>query len=287
MPGAAAHCGLVFSARLMAALLGLAVLQAAGVVPQDAIGAARSLRLQGCDGHPGVRAPLRSNVTLNGAAVQWSRGASLKMAIAHSGYREDQSAGLHLSGTAQALRGALSQNLCAALTDPAMTDIGIFEHDDGIWIILAAPFAAPSDAAANSVTSEILQLVNTARAQARQCGRSTMPAAPPRRLSEPLNQAALAHAQDMLRYHYFEHTGHDGSSPAQRITAAGYRYRRVGENIASGPETPREAVQGWLSSPGHCQNIMDVRFEETGVAFDASRSGEPNIYWVQEFAAAR
>jgi uncharacterized protein YkwD len=91
----------------------------------------------------------------------------------------------------------------------------------------------------------------------------------------------------MLRYHYFEHTGHDGSSPAQRIAATGYSYRIVGENIASGPETPQEAVQGWLASPGHCQNIMDARFEETGIAYDASRSGEPSIYWVQEFAAAR
>ncbi len=54
-----------------------------------------------------------------------------------------------------------------------------------------------------------------------------------------------------------------------------------------GPETPQEAVRGWMSSPGHCQNIMDARFAEMGVAYTASRSGEPRIYWVQEFAAAR
>jgi uncharacterized protein YkwD len=268
-------------------LLGLPALYADGAVAQDAIGAARVLRLHGCDGHTGTRTPLSANVTLNGAAVQWSRGASLKMAIAHSGYREDQSAGLHLSGPAQALRTALSQNLCAALTDPAMIDVGIFEHGSDTWIILAAPFAAPSATSAYAVAEQVLQLVNAARGQSRQCGRSVMAAAPPLRLSEPLNQAALVHAQDMLRYHYFEHTGPDGSSPAQRIAATGYNYRIVGENIASGPETPQEVVQGWLASPGHCQNIMDARFEDTGIAYDASRSGEPSIYWVQEFAAAR
>jgi uncharacterized protein YkwD len=91
----------------------------------------------------------------------------------------------------------------------------------------------------------------------------------------------------MLRYGYFEHTGHDGSSPAQRVEAAGYRYRVVGENIASGPQTPQEVVQGWMASPGHCQNIMDARFADMGVAYTASRSGEARIYWVQEFAVAR
>jgi len=262
-------------------------MHADGAAAQDAIGAARALRLHGCDGHAGTRTPLNANVTLTGAAVQWSRGASLKIAIAHSGYREDQSAGLHLSGTAQAVSSALSQNLCAALTDPAMTDMGIFEQGSDTWIILAAPFAAPSVSAAHAVAGQVLQLVNAARGQARQCGRSVMAAAPPLRLSEPLSQAALVHAQDMLRYHYFEHTGHDGSSPAQRVAATGYSYRIVGENLASGPEAAQEAVQGWLASPGHCQNIMDARFEETGIAYAASRSGEPSIYWVQEFAAAR
>jgi uncharacterized protein YkwD len=114
-----------------------------------------------------------------------------------------------------------------------------------------------------------------------------MPAAAAVRLSEPLTRAAMAHAQDMLRYDYFEHAGHDGSNPAQRAAEAGYSYRIIGENIASGPETPQEVVQGWLASPGHCQNLMDARFADMGIAYAVSGSGEPRIYWVQEFAAAR
>jgi uncharacterized protein YkwD len=269
---------------MLMALLGLHAVRAA---PADAINAMRALRLQGCSGRAGIRTPLRANVTLDGAAVQWSRGATLKTAIARSGYREDQSAGMHLSGSPQELRGALSRNLCSALTDQAIVDAGVFEHGSDTWIVLAAPFAAPSAMSAETVAAQVLRLVNNARASGRQCGHTTMAAAPPLQLSDALGQAALAHAQDMLRYRYFDHTGHDGSSPAQRVAATGYHYRLVGENIASGPETPQEAVQGWLSSPGHCQNIMDPRFVETGVAYDASRSGDPIIYWVQEFAAAR
>ena len=270
-----------------AVLWGLLGLNPAGAASQEVFNAARTLRLQGCDGHPGVHAPLRSSAALNGAAAQWSRGMKLKAAIARYGYREDQSAGMHLSGTAQALKTALAQNLCAALTDSMMIDVGIFERGSDIWLVLAAPFTAPAPAAADNVALEILRLVNFARAQPRHCGRLAMARAPPLRLNELLNRAALAHALDMLRYGYFEHAGHDGSSPAQRIAAAGYSYRLVGENIASGPETAQEVVQGWLSSPAHCQNLMDARFADMGVAYAASRSGEPHIYWVQEFAAAR
>jgi uncharacterized protein YkwD len=88
----------------------------------------------------------------------------------------------------------------------------------------------------------------------------------------------------MLVHNYFAHDGQDGSSPAQRVAATGYRYRIVGENIASGPENAAEAVAGWIASPEHCENLMDARFLESGVAYAASSSGPPRIYWVQEFA---
>ncbi|HEY2417150.1 MAG TPA: CAP domain-containing protein [Steroidobacteraceae bacterium] len=269
------------------ALLLLLALNAAGAASQDAFNALRTLRYQGCGGHPGLRDSLRLNVELNSAAAQWSRGANLKAAITRSGYREDRSAALHLSGTDQGLRTVLANNLCAALTDPMMADAGIFERGSDLWIVLAAPFGAPVPAAADNVAAQVLRRVNAARAAARHCGGIGMPAAPQLRLNDRLNNAAMAHAQDMLRYDYFEHAGHDGSTPEQRVAEAGYSYRLVGENIASGPETPQEVVQGWLTSPAHCQNLMDARFTDMGLAYAASRSGEPRIFWVQEFAAAR
>jgi uncharacterized protein YkwD len=91
----------------------------------------------------------------------------------------------------------------------------------------------------------------------------------------------------MLSHNYFAHEGYDGSTPAQRVAATGYRYQLVGENLASGPESAAEAVAGWLASPGHCENIMDARFSESGVAYAANNSGTPRVYWVQEFATPR
>jgi len=259
---------------------------AAAAAPQDALSIMRSLRSSGCGGRSGVPAPLNAHAALNSAAALWSRGTPLQSAIARSGYREDQSAGLHVSGDIQSLRPALSQRLCAALTDASMIDAGILVRGRDIWIVVAAPFAVPAAAAAGTVEGDVLRLVNAARAQPQRCGQRTFPPAAPLTLNEQLARAAQGHAEDMLRYDYFEHAGRDGSAPAQRVAATGYDYRLVGENLAFGPETPQEAVRGWLASPGHCQNIMDPRFTDFGVAFASTRSGQPRIYWVQVFAAA-
>jgi len=277
----------VAAAAALLAICGLAAdLSLAQVAPQDALTVMRTLRLNGCGTRAGVQAPLGVSAALNVAASQWSRGSALQSAIEGSGYRQDQSAGLHVAGDLQTLRSALSQRLCVALTDPSMIDAGILQRQRDIWIVLAAPFAAPPTNAAGSIASDVLRLVNAARAQPQRCGHTSLPPAPALRLNELLMRAARAHAEDMLRFNYFDHLGHDGSTPAQRVAASGYDYRLVGENLAIGPETPQDAVRGWLASPGHCQNIMDPRFVESGIAFAATRSGAPRIYWAQEFAAS-
>ncbi len=247
----------------------------------------RQLRAHGCNAHAGTAAPLRVSAELNAAAVQWSHGRSLRSAIAASGYREDQSAGLHVSGSTAAVRDAIVERLCRTLTDAAFRDSGLLQRGQEVWIVLAAPFAAPAPGAAASVSNDVLQLVNAARRQGQVCGSVRYPPAAPLHLSAPLTRAAQSHADDMLNKGYFEHSGSDGSTAAQRVAASGYRYRRVGENIALGPENAQEVVHGWLASPGHCQNIMDAAFLDIGIAYAVSSSGRPRIYWVQDFAQAR
>jgi uncharacterized protein YkwD len=255
----------------------------AGIV----LNAARTLRLQGCGGHIGLRVALRANDALNAAALQWSRTASLKSAVERSGYRAEQSAALHVSGDAGALQQAMKSRLCAQLTDASFVDLGSSQSGRDTWIILAAPFAPPARTDAGAIAAELLQRINRARAQSRRCGSKFFAPAPALQSNALLNRAAEAHAQDMISHNYFAHEGYDGSTPAQRVTAAGYSYQLVGENIASGPESAAEAAEGWLASPAHCENIMDPRFSESGVAYAANGSGTPRIYWVQEFATPR
>ena len=90
----------------------------------------------------------------------------------------------------------------------------------------------------------------------------------------------------MASHDQFEHTGHDGSTPAQRVRRTGYAPRGVvGENIAVGAGTADEVMRGWLASPGHCANLMDRRFTEMGIGYVMDAASESGIYWTQVLAS--
>ena len=91
----------------------------------------------------------------------------------------------------------------------------------------------------------------------------------------------------MAEKNYFEHVDPSGQSPADRVRAVGYAEKLVGENIAYGPKSVEEVVQGWLDSPGHCENIMDPRFAEMGIGLAPGRSAKRGLYWVQVLAEPR
>jgi uncharacterized protein YkwD len=137
-----------------------------------------------------------------------------------------------------------------------------------------------------TVRERVFELINHARSRTRRCGQERFAATVSLVPSSLLNRAAQEHALDMARNDYFEHTGMDGSEPKERLARLGYRSRLTGENIAYGPETAEEVVSGWLSSPGHCANIMDPRFREMGIAF-AVAPVRGAIYWVQDLAVPR
>ena len=130
---------------------------------------------------------------------------------------------------------------------------------------------------------EVLVLVNEARAQARTCGNESFGATGPLTMEARLRCAARVHSLDMAMRGFFDHTNPDGLSPFDRMELAGYEYRAAGENIAAGQTTPEQVVQGWLDSPGHCRNIMSPDFEEIGVGYDATTTGEFPHYWTQVF----
>lgn len=163
--------------------------------------------------------------------------------------------------------------------------------DFGVTVTAAsapAPAPTPTPPPAPPVSGtpaeqQVLQLVNEARAQARNCGAASFAAAPAVTLNAQLTQAAQGHASDMAAQNYFSHTSKDGRTFAQRIVAAGYAYRTIGENIAAGQPTPQQVVAGWLQSEGHCRNIMNPGFRELGVGY--AGGGSYGHYWVQDFGA--
>ena len=124
----------------------------------------------------------------------------------------------------------------------------------------------------------ILQLVNDVRKSGCTCGTTTMPAVGAVVWNDQLAKAAYDHSVDMNTQDYFSHTGVDGSTPGQRITAAGYHWSSWGENIAQGYSTEQLVIKAWLASEGHCKNIMNGGFRDMG-------TGRYGNYWTQDFGS--
>lgn len=95
-----------------------------------------------------------------------------------------------------------------------------------------------------------------------------------------LTSAARDHSQDQADMGKMTHTGSDGSTVGKRATRAGYKWSKVGENVASGTTSPERVMELWMNSEAHRDNILNCAFEDMGV-------GLVDGYWTQDFATPR
>jgi uncharacterized protein YkwD len=284
------------------------VLTATSIARADVLATVQVLRAGGCGGVLPLAQPIHRDAMLDQAARQWAAGRLPAQATAQSGYRAQAVATVHVSSSPRALLETLRRRGCRTVADRTMRDIGIYQSGTQTWLVLAAlasnpsPVAVPASPPGHStppvaaaaapgpsapLASRALQLVNEVRARGTRCGSRTFAPVAPITLSGTLGGVASGHASDMAMHDYFQHEDLAGNSPADRVRAVGYRERLVGENIAYGPESVEEVVQGWLDSPGHCENIMDPRFAEMGIAYAAGRSARRGLFWVQVLAEPR
>lgn len=245
-----------------------------------------------CDGRPAApAAALDPQPALAGLRI--GAGTFIESALERAGYAAEQAQAVYVTGpeNAQAAMAVLAQRYCQVLLSDRFSAVGSYREGTTWTVVLARP-APPLPSATypdwRDAGREILQEVNAARASARSCGNQAFPAAPPLAWNPALGNAALAHSRDMAMRRYFSHRAGDGSQAAERALRAGYSWRRVGENIAFGQRSPREAVEGWLDSPGHCANIMNRGFTEMGAAYGVTPQRQTGIiYWTQVFGAPR
>jgi uncharacterized protein YkwD len=96
-----------------------------------------------------------------------------------------------------------------------------------------------------------------------------------------LAEAALKHSVAMAEQGFFDHTDPMGKTVGGRSKDSGYRFRVVGENIAAGHDSVDDAVRGWLMSESHCENMIDARFVEFGIAkVTSTNPADPyGTYW--------
>ena len=267
-------------------LLALLAPQCAAAAVTDSV---NSVRRHGCGARPGGAQPLRENARLDQVARQLSLGAELQLAQRLAGYHAVSSFAVRISAVAAGgeVERIIGQQFCQQATDPAFREIGSWRRGADLWLAFAEPFTPPASHDRAAISRRVLELINQARARARRCGATPFAAAPPLLPNATLEQVAAQYARELASFGYLDHTGRDGSSPAQRITRSGYRWREVGENLARGIMTPEDAVAGWLHSPEHCANLMDPAFRQMGVAYAVNPRNDAGVYWALEFGTPR
>jgi hypothetical protein len=111
--------------------------------------------------------------------------------------------------------------------------------------------------ASNISIDEVLRLTNQKRQEA---GLS------PLKLDPVLSQAAKNKGEDMLAKDYWAHVSPDGVEPWKFFIDAGYKYRYAGENLARDFSNASSAVDAWMASPSHRENMLSPKYEEIGLA---------------------
>lgn len=127
--------------------------------------------------------------------------------------------------------------------------------------------------------TELLSKLNSLRAFGAVCGGKVMPSVRSLVWNQQLQNAATVHVQNMANNNFFSHTGLDGSTPQQRVAAAGYS-SPAGENIGVGYPTIQAVFDGWVNSPPHCEGMMGERHFDVGVS--CADSSTSRRYWVMD-----
>ena len=102
-----------------------------------------------------------------------------------------------------------------------------------------------------------------------------------------LMQAAEIQGEQVAAAGRLEHDLPAATYPTlqDRVAAAGYDWRAIGENLAFGQRDAAAAIDAWMNSSGHRANILNVTYTEIGVAFVTDVNGRP--YYVQVFGRPR
>ena len=96
-------------------------------------------------------------------------------------------------------------------------------------------------------------------------------------LDPVLVQIARQRAQDMADNNYFAHASPSGETAFTIMNELGYFYLIAGENIARNnypnAESASVAMDGFMNSQGHRDNILDDRFNKVGVGLVIDGAG--------------
>lgn len=129
-----------------------------------------------------------------------------------------------------------------------------------------------TDQQTNGIGQEEQRVIELTNQHRRDAGLSDLQA------DSELSAVARKKSVDMNENNYFSHTSPTYGSPFDMMRDHGVEYNAAGENIAQGQQSPEQAVQGWMDSQGHRENILNGNFTHIGVGYD-----ENGHHWTQMF----
>ncbi|WP_085729359.1 CAP domain-containing protein [Pseudomonas sp. R37(2017)] len=211
----------------------------------------------------------------------------LQQAMATAGYPMKNVQAISLSGPRDAASAmkAIQESFCQIVLDPQFVDVGVSRQGNQWRIVVARPLLSSRLGDWQTEGQKLLIELNAARAKPRQCGAQSFNATAPLAWNATLASAAEGNSRSMANNNYFDHKDRDGRTPGDRAELAGYDFQQIGENIAAGQDSVRKVVEGWLSSPGHCANLMNPQFRELGAAYATDPKSDAGIYWTAMFGA--
>ena len=111
--------------------------------------------------------------------------------------------------------------------------------------------------------------------------------------SDSLEEAAIAHSEDLLEHSQLGHRGSNGSTARERVKLHGFSGEYIGENVGyimkdgipySGKEWISIFVDWINSKDGHCSNIMNKEYNSFGMGEAKSEEGNSvTLFWTQDF----
>ena len=153
-----------------------------------------------------------------------------------------------------------------------------------------------------TLKAKYLTAINNARATAQDCGsKGKFSATTKLTWNEKLYSAAYEHTQDLVKSQTFEHEGSGTQSDwtgyalnkksdlIERAEAYDYKWHRLAENLAGGMSMndAQKAVDSWLESDYHCENLMNPNFTEVGMVMVKDEDSKYTHYWSQEFGTPK
>lgn len=145
-----------------------------------------------------------------------------------------------------------------------------------------APIAAHAgcDLPANAAELQV-QLVAKINATRADHGLSAL------RMNAALATSAQGLACDNAKRKSTSHVSADGSRLQGRLRRAGYQFALANENTGRGFTSAARAIQWWMNSPHHADNILMNGTQDIGVGIAVSAAPESRLHWVIDMAASK